>query len=75
MSPNLDSLTTQALALPLDQRVELVQRLWQSMEGQIEEDESLFAEIARRDAEMNQRSARTYSHEEVLRDAKKILGQ
>ena len=75
MSPNLDSLTTQILALPLDDRVELAQRLWQSLEGQGSEDEELFAEIERRDAEMSKGTAQTYSHEEVMRDARKILDQ
>jgi putative addiction module component (TIGR02574 family) len=75
MSPNLDSLTTQVLALPLDDRVELVHRLWQSLEGQLAEDEELFAEIERRDAEMAKGAVKTYSHDEVMRDARKILGQ
>jgi putative addiction module component (TIGR02574 family) len=75
MSPNLDSLTTQVLALPLDDRVELVQRLWQSLEGQLSDDEELFAEIERRDAEMAKGAVRTYSHDEVMRDARRIVGQ
>jgi putative addiction module component (TIGR02574 family) len=75
MSPNLDSLTSQALALPVEQRFELAQRLWQSVEGQLDEDEELFAEIARRDAEMDMGIAQTYSHEEVMRDARKALGE
>ncbi|MEX0613945.1 MAG: addiction module protein [Pirellulales bacterium] len=75
MSPNLDSLTNQVLALPVEQRIELAQRLWQSMEGQLDEDEELFAEIARRDAEMDLGSVKTYSHEDVMRDARKALGE
>ena len=75
MLPSLDSLTNQCLALPLDQRLELTQRLWQSLEGQVDEDEELFAEIERRDAEMAKGTVKTYSHDEVMRDARKILGQ
>jgi putative addiction module component (TIGR02574 family) len=75
MSPNLDSLTTQCLALPLDQRVELTQRLWQSLEGELDEDAEFFAEIERRDAEMAKGATKTYSHDEVMRDARKTLGQ
>ena len=75
MSPNLDSLTTQALALPLEQRFVLAQRLWESVEGQLDEGEELFAEIARRDAEMDIGTVQTYSHEEVVRDARKALGE
>ncbi len=75
MSPTLDALTVQALALPSDQRFELAQRLWESMEGQLSEDEELFSEIARRDAEMDRDAVQTFSHEDVMRDAKKALGQ
>ena len=75
MSPNLDNLTSQVLALPVEQRIELAQRLWESMEGQLDEDEALFAEIARRDAEMDTGSVQTYSHEDVMRDARKALGE
>jgi putative addiction module component (TIGR02574 family) len=75
MSPNLDNLTTQCLALPLDQRVELTQRLWLSLEGQLDEDAELIAEIERREAEMAKGAVKTYSHEEVIRDARQILGQ
>ncbi len=75
MSPNLDSLTTQILALPLDDRVKLAHRLWISLDGQIDEDEELFAEIERRDKEISQGTAKTYTHDEVMRDARKLLGQ
>jgi putative addiction module component (TIGR02574 family) len=75
MSPNLDALTAQALSLSPDERFELAQRLWLSIEGQIEEDEALFAEIARRTSEIETGSVRTYSHEEVMRDARQALGE
>jgi putative addiction module component (TIGR02574 family) len=69
MSTDFDTLANQALSLPPEQRFELAQRLWVSVETQIDEDEELFAEIARRDAEMEYGKARTYTHEEVMRDA------
>jgi putative addiction module component (TIGR02574 family) len=77
MSTNLDLgvLTTQALALPPQQRVELAQRLWDSVEGQIDDNEELFAEIDRRDAEIESGAVQTFSHEEVMRDARKVLGE
>jgi putative addiction module component (TIGR02574 family) len=74
MSANLDSLTSQVLALPPEQRLVLAQRLWESMEGQVDEDDELFAEIARRDAEMDAGSVQTYSHDQVMRDARETLG-
>jgi putative addiction module component (TIGR02574 family) len=75
MSPNLDALTTQALALPPEQRFELAQRLWESVGPTPELDEELIAEIERRDAEIESGATRTYSHEEVMRDAKKAIGE
>jgi putative addiction module component (TIGR02574 family) len=75
MSQNFDSLTTQAMALPPEQRFELAQRLWESVEGQLDEDEELFAEIERRNMEMDSGAVQTYSHEEVMRDARRALGE
>ena len=75
MLPNLDALTDQALALPPEQRFELAQRLWTSVEGQFDSDEALFAEISRRDAEIEDRTAQTFSHEQVMRDANRKLSE
>jgi putative addiction module component (TIGR02574 family) len=75
MSPTFDALTEQALALPPQQRVELAQRLWSSVEDQLGEDEELFAEIARRDAELESGAVRTYTHEEVINAARKAIGE
>lgn len=74
MSPNLDILMPQVMALPPQQRAELAQRLWESVEGELDEDEVMFEEIDRRDAEMESGAVETYSHEEVIRDARKALG-
>jgi putative addiction module component (TIGR02574 family) len=73
MSPSLDALTAQALALPPEQQFELAQRLWTSVENHYGEDEQLFAEIARRDAEMESGAVQTFSHEEVINDAQKVI--
>lgn len=75
MSPNLESLTNQILALPVGDRVELAHLLWVSLEGQVSEDEELFAEIERRDNEISKGTAKTYTHDEVMRDARKIIEQ
>ena len=37
-------------------------------------DEELFKEIDRRDAEMESGAAKTYSHQEVVEDARKVIG-
>jgi len=75
MSSSFDSLASQAMSLSPEQRFELAQRLWEGVEGQLDEDEALFAEIDRRDAEIDSGKAPTYSHEEVMRDAKEALGE
>ena len=75
MSPTFDALAEQALALPLQQRVELVQRLRSSVEDQLAEDDELFAEIARRDAEVESGAVPTYSHEEVINAVRKAIGE
>jgi putative addiction module component (TIGR02574 family) len=73
MSPSLDNLMTQCLALPLEQRVELTQRLWQSLEGQLDEDDELFAEIARREAEVESGAAKPLPYDEAMRQIRESL--
>jgi putative addiction module component (TIGR02574 family) len=75
MSTDFDSLSTQAMSLPPEQRVELAQRLWESVEGQPEVDEALLAEIDRREAELDSGTVPTYSHDEVMRDARTAIGE
>lgn len=75
MSMSIDTLTAAALSLPPDQRFELAQRLWESVEGQLDEDDELFAEIERRDAEIESGAVQTLSHEEVMREVRKTLGK
>jgi len=72
---NFDALTSQVLALSPEQRFELAERLWASVEGQLDEDDELFAEIARRDAEIESGAVRTLSHDEVMQRARKALGE
>jgi putative addiction module component (TIGR02574 family) len=72
---DLNSLVSHALALPPDQRFELAQRLWDSVEDQWDEDAELSAEIERRCADLDAGTARTYSHEEVMREVDKALGE
>jgi putative addiction module component (TIGR02574 family) len=73
MSPNLDSLTTQMLALPPDDRLELAQRLWQSLEGQLTEDEELFAEIERREADVASGAVKPIPYDEAMRAVRESL--
>ena len=74
MSPQFDQLTTQALALSPEERAELAQVLWDSVDGlNDDEDEELFAEIERRDAEIESGAVQTFSHEEVMRHAQQAI--
>ena len=73
MSPNLDSLTTQMLALPPDDRLELAQRLWQSLEGELTEDEELFAEIERREADVASGAVKPIPYDEAMREVRESL--
>lgn len=73
MSPTLDTLTQQALALPADQRYELVQRVWLSIEDQYIEDEELFAEIERRDAELESGKVKPIPFDQAMREIRDSL--
>ena len=73
MSPTLDMLTQQALALPADQRYELVQRVWSSIEDQYGEDEVLFAEIERREAEMESSKVKPIPFDQAMREIRRPM--
>jgi len=73
MSLTFDSLTAQAMGLPPEQRFELAQRLWQSVEGQIDEDEEFFAEIAQRDAEIESGAVKPIPFDQAMREVRDSL--
>lgn len=75
MSTNFDALASDALSLPPEQRIVLAQRLWDSIEGYMEEDDELLSEIDRRVAELDSGAVKTYSHEEVMQRLRKVLGE
>jgi putative addiction module component (TIGR02574 family) len=68
MSTDFQALITQALSLPPEQRYQLAQRLWVSVEPQFDEDEELFAEIARRDAEMESGIVKPIPYDQAMRE-------
>jgi len=72
MSVNFDSLTAQALELPLEQRFELAQRLWESVEGPFERDE-LFAEIDRREADVESGAVKPIPFDQAMREIRDSL--
>ena len=73
MSIDFDSLTSHAMALPADQRLELAERLWGSVEIQMAEDEELFAEIERRCAEVDSGVVQSIPFDEAMRETRSRL--
>ena len=73
MSPTFDVLAQQALALPLQQRVELAQQLRASVDDQLGEDEELFAEIARRDAEVESGAVKPVPLDRAMQEIRESL--
>lgn len=74
MITDFNSILSQAVALPLPERYELTQRLLDTFEAS-DSDAQLFAELERRYAEMEAGKVRTFSHEEVMRDAREASGR
>jgi putative addiction module component (TIGR02574 family) len=66
-----DTLVTSALALPPEQRAELAERLWLSVESL--DDEALFAEIDRREAEVESGAAKPIPFEDAMREIRKQI--
>lgn len=64
-------ITNEVLALPLYERIQLAQWIWESVNDATSEeldayDEATFAEAERRDAEMDRGEVQGISHEEVM---------
>jgi putative addiction module component (TIGR02574 family) len=73
MSSSLDALTAQAMTLPPEQRYELAHRLWISVEDQLDDDEALFAEIARREAEIESGKIQPIPFAQAMREIRDSL--
>lgn len=71
-----EQLTTEAMALPLAERVTLAQALWQSIDaGLAESDErAVLGEAIRRDAELSSGAVAERAHEDVMRSARRAIG-
>ena len=67
-----------ALALPPEERIDLAQLLWSSLEkhpSDVSEDEDAFRqELLRRDQEMSSDPSSCFSHEEVMAEARRRIG-
>jgi Putative addiction module component len=69
-------LTSEAMALPLPERVSLAQALWESIDAALAEvpEDVALGEAIRRDQELSSGSAVGRTHEEVLRAARRSIG-
>lgn len=75
MSADFDSISASAMSLPSEQRIVLANLLWDSVERRELVDAELIAEFDRRCAELDSGTAKTYTHDEVMRDVRKALGK
>ena len=69
-------LTTEAMALPLSERVSLAQTLWQSIDAGLADTEERDAmrEAIRRDQELSSGAVVGRTHEEVMQAARRAIG-
>jgi putative addiction module component (TIGR02574 family) len=79
MNENVVELTNQALSLPVAERVELAQRLWESLPeidgGDPPEEVAEALKLARqRDSEMERGNVQGIPHEQVMQNARHALG-
>lgn len=70
-----EQLTSEAMALPLPERVSLAQALWQSIDEGLQDNEEGLAvqEAIRRDQELSSGTVTGRSHEEVMNSARRAL--
>jgi hypothetical protein len=69
-------LTTEAMALPLADRVSLAQALWESIDAALPEtsEDVALSTALRRDQELSSGSAVARTHEEVMQTARRSIG-
>lgn len=69
-------LTTEAMALPLSERVSLAQTLWQSIDASLTDTDEGEAvrEAIRRDQELSSGAVVGRTHEEVMQAARRSIG-
>jgi len=76
---SISQLTQEALSLPLDDRLQLAQRLWASLQpspdATVEDQEREALDLAdRRDADLESGSVEGVSHADAMAKARKSLG-
>jgi len=76
LAVSTQQLTTEAMALPLSERVSLAQTLWQSIDAGLADTEERDAvrEAIRRDQELSSGAVVGRTHEEVMQAARRAIG-
>jgi len=76
LAVSTQQLTTEAMALPLSERVSLAQTLWQSIDVGLADTEERDAvrEAIRRDQELSSGAVVGRTHEEVMQAARRAIG-
>ncbi len=69
-------LTTEAMSLPLSERVSLAQALWESIDAALPDvrEDAALAEAIRRDRELSSGSVAGRTHEQVMQAARRSIG-
>ena len=69
-------LTSEAMAVPISERVSLAQALWQIIDAGLAgaKDHEAIAEATRRDEELSSGAVQGRTHEEVMRAARRAVG-
>lgn len=69
-------LITEAMSLPLSERVTLAQTLWQSIDAEVTEidEQAALRESIQRDQELSSGSVASRTHEEVMQAARRAIG-
>ena len=75
MSTNFDSVSSEAMSLPPDLRFVLAQRLWESVEGELDEDNEVIAEFERRCAEIDSGKAELIPVDQAMREIRARLNE
>ena len=69
-------ITTEAMALPLSERVMLAQALWQSIDAGLSDtdERAAVSDAIRRDQELSAGTVVGHTHEEVMQAARRAIG-
>lgn len=72
----IQQLTTEAMALPLSERVMLAQDLWQSIDAGLSntDEQKAVHDAIRRDQELSAGTVVGRTHEEVMQAARRAIG-